>query len=86
MIRDIDSRFGFGGTLHFADVNNIFNLCRYEQAWNIMAGSVWCSVSTCANVYRHLFAFTKIKIDVLTVAVSIKCSDARISPGFKLLL
>lgn len=45
MIRDIDCRFGFDGTLHFDDVNNIFNLCRYEQAWNITAGSVWCSVS-----------------------------------------
>lgn len=45
LIRDVDVRLGFNGTLTAKRVRDIFNLCRYEQAWHTRKGSVWCSVS-----------------------------------------
>lgn len=44
MIQEIDSRFGFNGSLQIGDAKNIYDICRYQQAWNISAGSPWCSV------------------------------------------
>lgn len=45
-IADINLRLGFNGTLTPKRVKNIFDLCRYEQAWQTHKGSIWCSVCT----------------------------------------
>lgn len=44
LLADVDSRFGFNGTLTVERVEDIFNLCRYEQAWQTDKISIWCSV------------------------------------------
>lgn len=52
MIDEINSRFGFDGSLSVKDIENIHDLCRYESAWHPTKGSIWCSVSilSCKNV------------------------------------
>lgn len=44
LISDVNQRLGFNGSLTIKHVRDIFNLCRYEQAWHTYKGSVWCSV------------------------------------------
>lgn len=44
MIDDFNARFGFNGSMHVDQIENIYDLCRYEKAWNPVEGSVWCSV------------------------------------------
>ncbi len=44
MVKDINDRFGFNGTLQVDDIINMYDICRNEQAWNIDVGSAWCSV------------------------------------------
>lgn len=44
IVADIDSRLGFNGTMEPKRVKEIFNLCRYEQAWEPNKASIWCSV------------------------------------------
>lgn len=43
-VSSMNDRLGFNGTLTSQRVRDIFNLCRYEQAWQTDKGSVWCSV------------------------------------------
>lgn len=45
LIADINSRLGFNGTLTANKIQDIFDMCRYEQAWQTNQTSVWCSVS-----------------------------------------
>lgn len=45
LIAEIDSRFGFNGTLQVKKAKDIYNICRYEQAWHVNKPSIWCSVS-----------------------------------------
>lgn len=47
MIITIDQRFGFNGTLDAKTVKDIYNLCRYEEAWQTKKSSAWCSVIDC---------------------------------------
>lgn len=44
MIDDMNSRFGFNGTLQLQAIKNIYDMCRYEQAWHTDKTSIWCSV------------------------------------------
>ncbi|KAG4080367.1 hypothetical protein HA402_006705 [Bradysia odoriphaga] len=46
MVKDINQRFGFNGTLQVDDIINMYDICRNEQAWNINVGSAWCSLFT----------------------------------------
>lgn len=51
LIRDIDSRLGFNGTLEVKQIKDIYDMCRYEQAWQTNRTSAWCSVShVCLNL------------------------------------
>lgn len=45
VISEVSQRLGFDDRLSAQRVKDIYNLCRYEQAWNTHKGSVWCSVS-----------------------------------------
>lgn len=49
-IAAVDRRFGFNGTLTAKRIKDIFDLCRYEQAWQPRKGSIWCSVRTIFSV------------------------------------
>lgn len=44
LVSDINERFGFKGTLDAKTVKDIYNLCRYEEAWQLNKASAWCSV------------------------------------------
>lgn len=44
-IKDISKRLGFDDKLRKKQVMNIFDMCRYEQAWNTTSQCVWCAVS-----------------------------------------
>lgn len=45
LVADINARFGFNGTLSADKIRDIFDMCRYQQAWQTNKASVWCSVS-----------------------------------------
>lgn len=45
MIGDISQRLGFKFALKVKQVKTIFDMCRYEQAWNLDRPSAWCTVS-----------------------------------------
>lgn len=53
MLRDVSTRLGFKYALDADQINTIWDLCRYEQAWNIVKLSPWC------------VAFTKDQVDLL---------------------
>ncbi|XP_017472735.1 PREDICTED: multiple inositol polyphosphate phosphatase 1 [Rhagoletis zephyria] len=42
---DISKRLGFQYSLESMDVELMWDMCRYEQAWHVDRTSVWCSVS-----------------------------------------
>lgn len=44
VIDDISNRLGLSYKLDVQKVKDIFDICRYEQAWNVNATSAWCSV------------------------------------------
>lgn len=51
LITDVDSRLGFNGTLQAKDIKDIYNICRYQLAWQGDQASVWCSVREyCLNL------------------------------------
>ncbi|KNC26265.1 hypothetical protein FF38_01168 [Lucilia cuprina] len=43
-IADISKRLGFQYTLETSDVELMYDICRYEQAWQVDRTSVWCAV------------------------------------------
>lgn len=45
LIEEIKLRFGFDGILQKEQIKDIYDICRYEQAWHINKTSIWCSVS-----------------------------------------
>lgn len=45
LMAEIDSRLGFNENLEVRRAKDIYDLCRYEQAWHIDNASIWCSVS-----------------------------------------
>lgn len=47
MIDDISSRMKLDFKLSNDQLQDIFDICRFEQAWDIDKLSPWCSVSKC---------------------------------------
>ncbi|XP_054734223.1 multiple inositol polyphosphate phosphatase 1 [Anastrepha obliqua] len=45
-VANISKRLGFQYTLESSDVELMWDMCRYEQAWQVDRTSVWCSVFT----------------------------------------
>ncbi|XP_017128590.1 multiple inositol polyphosphate phosphatase 1 [Drosophila elegans] len=41
-LADISTRLGFLYTLEEEDIKLMYDMCRYEQAWNVDRNSVWC--------------------------------------------
>ncbi|XP_016980736.1 multiple inositol polyphosphate phosphatase 1 [Drosophila rhopaloa] len=41
-LADISRRLGFQYTLQEEDIKLMYDMCRYEQAWNVDRNSVWC--------------------------------------------
>lgn len=82
-IADVDSRFGFNGTLSVKRVKDIYDICRYEQAWQTDKASVWCAVSKISVINFNEFTILIISI---AVAHTISSADSGISRRFELLL
>ncbi|XP_061390658.1 multiple inositol polyphosphate phosphatase 1 [Musca vetustissima] len=40
---DISARLGFKYTLEVSDIELMYDMCRYEQAWQVDRTSVWCA-------------------------------------------
>ncbi|XP_004526154.1 multiple inositol polyphosphate phosphatase 1 [Ceratitis capitata] len=49
-IADISKRLGFQYTLESSDIELMWDMCRYEQAWHVDRTSVWCAMFTPAQV------------------------------------
>lgn len=50
LIAEVNSKFGFNGTLQAKEIKDIYDVCRYEQAWQTNQTSVWCSVRYYCNI------------------------------------
>lgn len=46
LVKAISDRLGFLGPLKFDDVNTMYDMCRYDKAWDLRKLSPWCSVFT----------------------------------------
>ncbi|XP_055911940.1 multiple inositol polyphosphate phosphatase 1 [Eupeodes corollae] len=49
-IADISTRLGFLYSLEFKDIELMWDMCRYEQAWNVDRVSAWCGAFTRAQL------------------------------------
>lgn len=60
-IKEISKRLGFDEKLKKRDIMNMFDMCRYEQAWNTSTHSIWCAVSVieCFNIERMIVLCNK---------------------------
>lgn len=84
IVAEIDSRLGFNGTLEAKKVKDIYDVCRYEQAWQTNKASIWCSVRTLSFYYFP--TDHPIKGYSISVVDTITNSNAVISRRFDLLL
>ncbi|KAJ8956597.1 hypothetical protein NQ314_006683 [Rhamnusium bicolor] len=46
MTRDVFRRLGFKYSLNASIINDIYDICRYEKAWNVQQRSPWCIAFT----------------------------------------
>lgn len=46
MMSEVSYRLGFNKILNQSTIENIFDMCRFEQAWYIDDKSAWCSAFT----------------------------------------
>lgn len=59
VLSEVSARLGFKTVLNIVLVGSIYNMCRYEQAWNPHKKSAWCS------------AFTKEHLEIIEYAEDI---------------
>lgn len=45
-IADVSARLGFQYPLDMKDIELMWDMCRYEQAWNVYRNSAWCGAFT----------------------------------------
>lgn len=45
VIKEVSRRLGFQKKLKTSDIMNMYDMCRYEQAWQQNATCIWCMVS-----------------------------------------
>lgn len=57
LIDDINARLGLNGTIQVKQIHDIYDMCRYEQAWHTNKPSIWCSVSEIRIDVMALFLF-----------------------------
>ncbi|XP_055842232.1 multiple inositol polyphosphate phosphatase 1-like [Episyrphus balteatus] len=49
-VADVSTRLGFQYALDFKDIELMWDMCRYEQAWNVDRTSAWCGAFTQAQL------------------------------------
>lgn len=42
MVHNIFRRLGFRYTLNASIIDDMYDMCRYEKAWNVQRSSPWC--------------------------------------------
>lgn len=47
LVNDVSLRLGFQQPLPFKQIKDMFDMCRYDQAWYVNETSAWCMVSVC---------------------------------------
>lgn len=50
LVKDVSTKLGFKYTLEADQIDDIWDMCRYEQSWKILELSAWCSVFSPAQV------------------------------------
>lgn len=60
MVRDVSTRLGFRFALSDEQIDTIWDMCRFEQAWTVDKVSTWCA------------AFTRDQVDLLEYKEDIK--------------
>lgn len=50
LISDVNARLGFNGSLPLNKIMDVYDICRYEQAWQTNQASAWCSVITFSSI------------------------------------
>ncbi|XP_053607152.1 multiple inositol polyphosphate phosphatase 1-like isoform X2 [Plodia interpunctella] len=56
MITNVSLRLGFNYDIHPTLVYNMYQMCRYNKAWDISSVSPWCSVFTREDLKRYEYA------------------------------
>lgn len=56
MIADVSRRLGFKFDLKPSQIKNVFDMCRFDQAWSLDQPSAWCAVSY--NIYNYFIMQT----------------------------
>lgn len=46
LLSDVSIKLGFQTALSAKQIDTIWDICRYEQAWNLQGDSAWCAVFT----------------------------------------
>lgn len=46
LVNDVSLRLGYKFPLKIEQINDIFDMCRYDQAWNLDVHSAWCAAFT----------------------------------------
>lgn len=82
MISDVSTKLGFKFALTIKQVKNIWDMCRYDLAWNLDAPSGWCVVS------GTIFCFICINFTAKNIQIGIQSNasgHARVQPRYKIL-
>ncbi|XP_045535603.1 multiple inositol polyphosphate phosphatase 1 [Papilio machaon] len=56
MISNISKRLGFNYDVHRDVINSMYQMCRYDKAWNVAQISPWCAVFTKEDLKRIEYA------------------------------
>lgn len=51
LVMDVSERLGFGCPLEMEQVFNMYDMCVYENAWNLSDTSPWCAAFTLSHFY-----------------------------------
>ena len=54
MLAHVSSRLGFKYPLDKAQVKTIWDMCRYDVAWNLDRASAWCIVSIPVQIHVNM--------------------------------
>lgn len=55
LVNDVSMRLGFKYPLKIDQIEDIFDMCRYDQAWKLDVPSAWCTVSITKHPFNHYF-------------------------------
>lgn len=60
VIKEVSRRLRFKKKLRRRELMNMYDMCRYEQAWNKNATCIWCLVSCHSSIRKIISYFRKL--------------------------